>query len=126
MARPSGFFDVERNAALIGIEVKKVKAFFRMRHVVFEGRNAPRLSPDGASILMTSAPMSASSFVQCKPKRPGDIENAVTAERSRSSDCLHEIPQCEMTNLIRSRFLLGHDYGVKARRLKFRVSKHPD
>src|SRR2546430_7555562 len=32
--------------------------------------------------------------MQCE--RPCDVEHAVTAERSRSSDCLHEMPQQKM------------------------------
>src|SRR6185503_10826139 len=38
-----GFFNVESDAALVGVEMKKIKTLFRMRNVVFERRDAPRL-----------------------------------------------------------------------------------
>jgi hypothetical protein len=34
-------FDIERDTALVGVEMKKVKTFFRVGRVVFERRNAP-------------------------------------------------------------------------------------
>ena len=42
--RPAvGILDVERDAALVGVEVQKVQTLFRMRLVVFERRHAARL-----------------------------------------------------------------------------------
>jgi hypothetical protein len=34
-----GFLDVKRDAALVGIEVKEIKALFRMWRIIFERRD---------------------------------------------------------------------------------------
>ncbi len=118
-----GRFDIESNAALVGVEMKKVKTLFRMRRIVFERRNAPRFIARRRLDLEHIGAHVGQELGAMETERSGDIEHPVAGQRAGSHNFLHENPQRKEATLIRRRFLLGRRDGVKARNSNLRVRR---
>ena len=81
-----GFFNVESDAALVGVEMKKIETLFRMRNVVFERRDTSRLVARRRLDLDHVRAHVGQEFGAMKAKRAGEIEHAIAGQWTASGN----------------------------------------